>query len=378
MSENYSPPTYADILEAVKTELTDIYGVTDFSSNTVQGQIANLLAKTKYDASLLYSYLWNSLSLDAEGTALDRLGRLLASVTRRGATFTTTNITITANRTVALPNTFTVGDLNGNRFVLENATTINAGSTSLLFKSQVSGVVNPSINTLTQIITPVVGVISANNPAPPLLIGNIVETDALFRERIKISRAINSSGGEDSLYAGLINLENVSDVRVYSHRMPEATAFVPEFNIWCIVEGGDNTAIANVIANKNSFASMIGNVIINYTTAQGSTVPIRFDRPSLVEIYVRGTIQLNSTLGDLTPLYNYIVNNITYKIGESTESSLFIATVKAYLQENNVIGTPYDFEVSRDNINWFNVLAVDDLKEKYVVVANQIDITEDL
>jgi uncharacterized phage protein gp47/JayE len=373
-SQGFTIKTYSEFLEEVKNELTDIYGVTNFDSNTIQGQIANNYAKTKYDAHLQFVNLYNSLSLNAEGVRLDEIASLISGVQRRGATFTTVNITITTNRALNITTDFTIADTGGNRYSPSNNASLTEGENIILFQAQDSGALTPQINTITNIITPQVGILSVNNPSTYIAVGSDVETDQVYRERIANTRAINASGGVDSLYSGLLTLDGVSEVKVYTHRMEISENIVPAHNVWCIVEGGADQEIGDMIASKNNYSSMIGDVVTLFTTQQGVVEFMRFDRPSNVSIYVRGNIK-TSAAGFLDSLKTYITQNVTYAIGSDAESSLLLTIAREYLIDNNIKGTPYDFEISKNGNDWFNILSVDLLKDKFVIENNNIDIT---
>jgi head-tail adaptor len=376
LTENgFETKTFEGHLEDVINELQSVYGEgLDFASNTVQGQIANIQAKARYDAEQNALRIYNNLSLeDAEGVALDILGNTIFGIARFGASKTATNIQITVDRTITLiGGNYIVADNEGNRYILQNTTTINAGTHNLLFLAEDEGNINPQLETITKAITIIAGVVGINNTEAPLSIGNDVETDAIYRLRIKRSRQINASGSLNAVLSRVLNVDGVIDARVETNRTDTTQNTMSPHSTWVVVEGGINQDIGEAISNSTTTIRTKGAELV-YVNAGQSTFEIRFDRPLTVPLFIQGSIT-NTTI-DLQELKEYLVSNIQYKIYEIAESSIFIQKVREFLNAKGIKATAFNFQISRNESDYFNFLEPATFQEKFTLATANIDIT---
>lgn len=133
-------------------------------------------------------------------------------------------------------------------------------------------------NALTQVATPVAGWNRVNNLVAATTGRNRENDEAL---RIRRARAV-----DNSLLGALEQLENVTDARVKEN---DGTATdsdgTPRQTIWAIVEGGDNTDIAETIIQfKPAGIGTRGTVTVNTESPfSGETTAVKFDRPTYLE-----------------------------------------------------------------------------------------------
>lgn len=137
MTSNYVDSTglnlqqLADIVTELENGFKAIYGSDiNVGANSPDGQMINLFAQAKIDILDCISQVYNSFSpTSAIGVALDQRCAL-NGVVRKGATKTTTNVTVTTDREVSLlglsagaGTPFTSKDLAGNKFYLTTSAT---------------------------------------------------------------------------------------------------------------------------------------------------------------------------------------------------------------------------------------------------------------
>jgi uncharacterized phage protein gp47/JayE len=156
------------------------------------------------------------------------------------------------------------------------------------------GVINQDANTITEIVTPVLGWDSVTNPldASP---GRLVETDEELRLRFRNTKLERSSNILDSLYSALLNVDGVEELAIYENDtdITDSNGVLPH-SFLPIVLGGSSQIIAETIwQNKPMGIASQGNTIVPITDSQGFLHNIGFERPTPVTIYISMVLSLN-------------------------------------------------------------------------------------
>lgn len=156
------------------------------------------------------------------------------------------------------------------------------------------GPIEQEADTITEIVTPVLGWDSVTNPLVAS-VGRLRETDEELRLRFRNTKLERSSNILDSLYSALLNLDGVEEVAIYENDTDvtdsngvTAHSFLP------VVLGGSSQLIADTIwKNKPTGISSEGNTTVAITDSQGFLHNIGFERPSPVVVYIDITLSLN-------------------------------------------------------------------------------------
>jgi len=156
------------------------------------------------------------------------------------------------------------------------------------------GEINQDANTITEIVTPVLGWDSVTNPlaASP---GRLVETDEEIRLRFRNTKLERSSNILDSLYSSLLNVDGVQEVAIYENDtdITDSNGVLPH-SFLPVVLGGSSQSIAQTIwENKPMGIASQGNTVVPITDSQGFLHNIGFERPTPVTIYVAMVLSLN-------------------------------------------------------------------------------------
>lgn len=385
-----------DTIQEIITQLEDgyklIYGndiIID--SNTPDGQLINLYAQSVRDLLEVIQQINSGFDIEqAIGVVLDQRVSLLG-IQRQGATFTQQQLQITVNNAVTLEGLdadannpdgtgYTVADDTGKEFILLD--TFNApseGVYNLTFRAKDLGSITTIPNTITNPVTIILEVTDINNPTGALEIGLDGELDATLRLRATQSTANRAKGFIDSLTGNLLNIDGVTDARVFENYTDVIDVDgIPAHGIWAIVEGGANTDIADTIYfTKNAGCDMKGAIAIDITTVNGSIFTILFDRPASKELYIRFDIQkLNPTQGfDEDGIKQYITDNLSFTIGESANTAAITCIAQDGINATGGGGVPLNVEISNDGINYVDFLNTDTKDEKWIVDNARIDIT---
>ena len=361
--------SYNQILQEVQDDLTNIYAQDgepiNFGSETQDGQFTNILAQLFSDNRELIRDVYNSFNPDnCSGTVQDTR-YALNYIERKQGTFTIQNIEVTVNQPVTLQGldgnynnveatSYTVSDNSGQLWFLIDTFNPVEGATyphtySLPFRSQNYGSYTPTINTITNQVTIVIGVTSVTNSAAPTTLGENQETDVEFKIRRSRSTALHGQNNLDALQAAILNLQGVSDC--YVHNNPEnstdATGTAAN-TVWVIVDGGANSDIGAAIYQYSCGKPTRGNTSVNMLSLSGETFPTSFDRVTPVPLYIKFNYESLTQVSDdfLQSLKKYIAENLVYSINETAETSKITDVARLAVNSNGGDGYPLNIEIS--------------------------------
>lgn len=392
MAGNYFSQTglVTQSLEEIITEITgkyqEIYGNDiNIDQNTADGQMINLLAQMKKDIlDLLVQYNSNIDVDQVQGIAQQILYKL-NGIEIKSYTYSYVNVQITTNSPTNLQGLddnidnadgtgYTIQDTNGNRWILANSITNLNGTDEFPFRAAELGGIQCLPNTVTLPETIVSGVVSVTNPAANYITGDTGESTSEFRQRRNRTVALPSQGFDESIEAQLLNLDTVTQVKVYDNRKSVEVDGIPAHTIWVIVEGGQNSEIGDIIyANIPPGIPMKGSIEVLVSKSNGELTPVYFDRGTAQTLYVKATIKsLETTALDETDIKKQMSAQLTYNIGENADTATITCVLRDIL---NNTGIPYDVEVSTDNSNWQEIVTPTDLDNYFALAAENITLT---
>lgn len=364
--------TAPELRTELETAFRNIYGndiVLD--SSTPDGQLINILVQKGVDVRGLISQLYNSFNPDnTQGALLDQRCAI-NNIFRKAGLFTTVNIDITTNTTVTLQGVdenynspdatgYTVQDNEGNRFVLVNTQTLTAGTTRVLFRSETLGEVIVLPNTITTPVTIVLGVVSVNNPTVAASIGSDEELDADLKVRRRQSVSISSFGYLNGLQAALLQLNGVTDAKVYENYTDTTDADgTPAHCIWVVVDGGSSEDIANVIYSKKCpGTNMRGDVTYTIITPAQTQFIAQWDEADVTPFYIKFDIKpvIAGTTFDTDAIKEYIESNLEYKIGDYAETATITEVAQKAIDSVGGGGYAINVLISDDELTWVEYL----------------------
>ena len=382
--------TSDEIRADLETGFQDIYGTDiNIDQNSPDGQMIGIMTQLATDLRELIAQI--NAGFDPDQAVGVILGQRVAinNIIRQGGTFTTQAIDIVTDQTVSLQGLdadfndidgagFTIQDGAGSEWILIDSETLVAGSYTRNFRARELGLVETVIGTITNFVTIVLGVVSVNNSVGVLSDGSNEETDAELRIRRQRSVAISSTGYLNGIEGALLDVDGVSNAKVYENITSSVDADgIPAHGIWCIVGGGANNDIANVIyTKKTAGADMLGAVSVDITTATGSVFTAGFDRPTAEDLYIKFDIQKtdSSALFDQAAIKSSIVSDLDYDIGEFAETSSVTGIALQAIIDNGGGGVPVNMEVSDDGIIYVDYLETSTKDKQFVVDTTRITI----
>lgn len=150
------------------------------------------------------------------------------------------------------------------------------------------GPVEAVSNSITQIVSSILGWDSVTNPIPAVR-GRFSETDQELRLRFERSKHTKGTNTFDAVLSSVTNIEGVTETKLYENEEDTEDANgLPPHSFRVVVAGGPQQHIAEAIwGNKPIGIKTTGGIMTQVLDSQGQPHKVFFSRPALVPIYVR-------------------------------------------------------------------------------------------
>lgn len=204
------------------------------------------------------------------------------------------------------------------------------------------GPVEAQIDTVTEIVTPVLGWDSVQNKTLPTL-GTFAESDEDLRERFRLSKALRAISLTDSLFAALLEVEGVEQVRLYENTSNSVdTIGQPPHSFRPVVLGGINEEVATAIwKNRPLGIASTGNTSVAIKDSLSNVQVVSFTRPVETPIYVKMTIkQIDEGMPDGGP--EQIKEAVAEYINKTRRIGGELVVSRLYTPANTVPGHEID------------------------------------
>lgn len=207
------------------------------------------------------------------------------------------------------------------------------------------GAVLISSNTITKIETPIAGLSSVTNPNSGN-IGRDRETDESLRRRRANSVGLASNSLITSIYSNIANVDGVARTKIYENNTATTNAMdIPAHSLSVFVEGGRDSDIAEVIANKRSLGcGLVGSTTAIYEDTNGFVHDIKFSRPTNTPVYIKITAEKLSNW-DTNAHARIAAAIVGYAKGESSACNDFLG----YGIGDDVYGTQLIYGLAAEN-----------------------------
>lgn len=372
--------SWAEILERRTSALREIYGDDiDLSQNTPDGQRVGIEARMEVDLQQLGAYIYNEMDPDlASMNGLRILGKL-TDVQARQATHSAWDIKITTDRNMSIRDGFAIRD-NVDQKWTAKAQDLKAGDNTITFTAIEEGSI--SGGTSVRLDTVLLGITKVE-PVGSIRVGRDGETPAEFKIRRRNTIAIASQSIIGGLVSGLYNINDVTDVAIYENENSEKDPLtqLPPNSLYAVVEGGDISDIAEVIAkHKTIGARTVGETSGAYNerleTSKGVfwfDHKMNFDRPTYVDVYVK----LNATRQDADEPIDYEaiqsqIGSVRKKIGEDLQAGELYK--HSYTTVSKYIVT--DLEISRSKSSGYtDTFLQPAINERLILKPENVDVT---
>lgn len=336
MADNYKYITSTGIIvpdtSKVKEEVENEYKAAlgqdlDTTPSTPQGRLIEtetIARKRVIENSALIANMLNPQQ--AFGIFLDAIASLFG-IQRRGATRTRVTCSLTGEPNTEIPANAQAKDTSGNIYYAENSITLdNTGHNNGIFLAMEEGEIECPANTLTEIVTAVLGWIAINNGSSGI-VGLKEESDNALRERLSIDQ-FTGTALLKAIHSAVMRVPDVEDCLVIDNptNANDTTTItgitIPAHSLFICVEGGENEAIAQAIFDNKSggcgYTTGTGQtqtVSIQDETS-GQTYSVSFDRPVYQAIDVEVTLGTGQATDEVKAqvkkaITNYVAGKVT-------------------------------------------------------------------
>lgn len=336
-------PTYADILQDLIAQFQSVYGSTVYLGNdSPDYQFLSILALKMSDTMQAVQLAYNNRSpLTAIGSGLDGLVKL-NGIARKVPSFSACQVTVSGTAGTVIVNGV-VQDAAGYKWDLPSPLTIGAGGVvTATAVCETVGAIQADVNTITTIVTPTAGWVSATNSVAAVM-GTAVENDYSLRARQAISVALSSKTMLSGTVAAIAAVSGVTRYNIFENPTGSTDSFgTPAHSITCVVEGGTDEDIATAIYNNRGIGCYT-NGTSSFTVTDpltNGTMSIGFYRPSYKAIYAALNVKALAgyTSATTTAIQNAVAAYLnSLQIGEMLSLS---AAQAAAMAVNPNLSTP--------------------------------------
>ena len=383
-ANGFKAESFTEILTRLSNGLKNIYGQDiNLDQDSPDGQQLGIQANIISDFQDLALYIYNSMDPDlADGANFDKLLKLLAR-TRLPSSRSTVDIEMVLNKTVSIPASYTIKDLNNQNWIIGTAQTLDAGTHLVSFYSEDWGNITAEPNTINEQVTILTEVVSINNPESAIS-GRDEESIVQVRERRNKILEINASSTIGSIIGKILDLNGVVDAVPYENmtKIYDPVRDIQPNSYWIVVKGGDIAQISEIIAkDKTGGTGLKGQVetvyIEKFVRKDGSVREfyhdVKFDRPTEVSIHIKFKVsrKISTQSIDIEHIKDTLANKEFYIAQNITVTELY-STI--YSAATNYIAT--DLEVSKDGVTWSSVLLEAGYDEEFIIEKSNIEIEE--
>ena len=383
-ANGFKAESFTEILTRLSNGLKNIYGQDiNLDQDTPDGQQLGIQANIISDFQDLALYIYNSMDPDlADGANFDKLLKLLAR-TRLPSSRSTVDIEMVLNKTVSIPASYTIKDLNNQNWIIGTAQTLDAGTHLVSFYSEDWGNITAEPNTINEQVTILTEVVSINNPENAIS-GRDEESIVQVRERRNKILEINASSTIGSIIGKILDLNGVVDAVPYENmtKIYDPVRDIQPNSYWIVVKGGDIAQISEIIAkDKTGGTGLKGQVetvyIEKFVRKDGSVREfyhdVKFDRPTEVSIHIKFKVsrKISTQSIDIEHIKDTLANKEFYIAQNITVTELY-STI--YSAATNYIAT--DLEVSKDGLVWDSVFLQAGYDEEFIIEKSNIEIEE--
>ena len=179
-----------------------------------------------------------------------------------------------------------------------------SGNGTVDFQAVDPGPITVNVGALNQIVTGVLGWDSVSN-ATAATLGRNQESDLASRQRRKNTLSLQNVALPAAITSALYDTNNVKSLTFRENVTAttltiDGVTLVPKSIYVCVDGGTDEDVAATLLANKSLGCDWNGSVAVNVVDAtSGQTYPVKFDRPTGVDVQVKVTVRNQNAIQDV-------------------------------------------------------------------------------
>jgi uncharacterized phage protein gp47/JayE len=297
-STGYDLDTYDEVKQALEADFKDAFGDDiKVTPDSVFGQIINIFAEVVSDQNeVIEASIAQTNPQSATGVFHKQIV-MFNGIEAKESEFSTVSLNCTASTSsgTTIPEKSLVSHVDtGEQFETDIELVVPAGNTLSVSATAVnSGPIEASAGKLTKIDTPIFAWETVTNPSDAIL-GADEETDPELRVRRQIAASQTGASTVPAIFTAVKNIDAVEFVKVIANNTPNPDQYgVAANSVWTVVSGGADNDIAQALFETVAAGTGYYNtggpngVLVNYNDpVTGDTYPIKFERPTAVDIWI--------------------------------------------------------------------------------------------
>lgn len=362
-----------DILSEYQELFQSVFPNINLDASTPQGQLITSLTQGDLIIIDYLQSLANGFFFGGSGFFLDLWAWNSFRVTRKAGVKSQVYIDISGVAGASINAGFQVGDGTHTYTIASESTINDNGSVNALFIADELNDFQATANSITEIVTPSLGVERVNNPAQAIA-PTLRETDAELFQRCLKYGSIALSGTYESVMANVAQVNGVSKTNGAENYTGLAKTIngieLPAHSICVVAKGGTDAEIANAMAAvRPTGCDMVGDVVYNISQ-DGVLYTYSFYRPSAVNLAV--SVQISaSSIKDANYVDNVksaVVSTIeAYGIGEMITQAGMAQAVRNKVKLFDIIDLKF---AKKGSTLGYNPLQLNLNQEAYIALAD--------
>lgn len=289
-------PTYIDVRDKLVEDAKNIFGQDIYLGEDSQDyQWIATVSEKIYDSFQLAQYVYNNRGPSTSiGSGLDGIVKI-NGIKRKSFTYSKCPVTINGIKNTVIKNGTVVDKGNIKWNLPFNISIPESGEIDVMAICEIPGPIVANPGDITGIYNPTYGWNGVYNKENAEL-GSDIEDDSKLRKRQSQSTSQASLTMLEGTSGAVAQLRNVIRSKVYENDTNVVDAQgLPPHSITVVVEGGSDVDVAKAIwLHKGIGCFTNGNESVNIIDSKGQITPIKFYRPTYVDIAVTVNIkQLN-------------------------------------------------------------------------------------
>ncbi|MFV3013550.1 baseplate J/gp47 family protein [Clostridium botulinum] len=287
-SSGFHMPTYIDIRDKLIEDANTIFGQDIYLGEDSQDyQWISTVSEKIYDAFQIAQSVYNNRGPNvAIGSGLDSIVKV-NGIKRKPHTYSKCKVIASGVKNTNIKNGIALDKGNIKWNLPPNIIIPESGQIEVMSVCQIPGPIVANPGDIMEIYNPTFGWNGVYNEESAEL-GSYIEDDPKLRKRQSQSTAQASSSILEGTRGAVAQVNKVRRSKVYENDTNQINELgLPEHSITVVVEGGKDEEIANAIfIHKGPGCFTNGDITIKVTDEKREVTPIRFFRPTYIDIEV--------------------------------------------------------------------------------------------
>ena len=294
--DGFKRKPYTAILEEMQSRAKILFGENiNLSEKNPLGKFIQIISWRESELWEVAENVYYSAYIDdAENRQLDGIIKYIA-MSRKGTEKSKGHIIASGDEGTRIDTDLIIGTKEGINFSPIKPYTLGTEPTKIDIECLEEGEAgNVSVNTITEVITPIAGLSGVTNPEPTEG-GRDIEEDVEVKERYY--RSLSKPGGASvpAVEGALLNVLNIKDVFVEENDTLSEIDGIPPKSIAPYVYGGEDEEIAEAILEKKAAGiRSFGTTEVVLADEKGKNQIIGFTRATTKPVYVKVTVTKNN------------------------------------------------------------------------------------